>query len=263
MSCFSFDAQAETTLSGTLVIAGNGPEQRVIETLARAFEKAHPRVYVEIMWQENSKPVEVVKSDRAQLAVTGQEDPQLTAHQIAWDGIAIMVHLSNSIKELTTQQIADLFSGKVKYWSELGGAEERVVLLDRAKNRNIRDAFERHVHILGKIPEGTKVIGPDDRLINTVAGTLSPNSAVTFLSMAPALEAVHSGVTVHLIIIDKTEPEPPTVKDGRYPLRRPILLLTTKEPDPLKDAFVMFARTSAGQRMLEAEGYISFESRSK
>jgi len=240
---------------GHIVIAGNGPEAGMIEKLARAFEKANPRIYVDIQWNENSKPVDLVKNNQAQIAVTGKEDSSLRAAQIGWDGIAIMVNLSNHTKEVTTQQLAQLFSGKITTWSELGGPDTKVLLIDRPRNRNIRDAFEQHLGISGQIPESAKVIKADDKAIKTVVGTLPPLSAVTFVSLGPALEAVSSGVAVRLLQVDKVEPEEPTVKDGRYKLRRPVLLLSQKDHDPAVDAFIAFAVSPEGQKIVDAEGY--------
>lgn len=245
--------------AGHVTVAGNGPESGAVEKLARAFEKANPRAYVDLLWNENSKPVELVKAGQADLAVTGSEDPALRAAQVAWDGIAIMVNLSNHTKELTSQQAADLFSGKVKTWAELGGPDTTVLLLDRPKNRNIRETFEQQLGIVGKIPDTAKVIKADDKVIKTVVGTLPPLSAVTFISLNPALEAVSSGVAVRLLQVDKVEAEEPTVKDGRYKLRRPVLLLSKKEPNPTVDAFIAYALSPEGQKILDAEGYTQLE----
>ena len=242
-------------VSGNLVIAGNGPEQRVVEQLARAFEKANPRAYVDVVWDENSKPVDLVKSGQAHIAVTGQEDAGLHAAHIGWDGIAVVVNMSNHTKEVTSQQVADIFSGKVKSWSDLGGPDTRILLIDRPRNRNIRETFEQQLGIAGKIPEGAKVIGPDDKAIKTVVGTLPPLSAVTYVSLGPALEAVTSGVAVRLLPIDKVEAEEPPVKDGRYKLRRPILLLTKQGSNAVADAFAAFALTKEGQAIVDNEGY--------
>jgi phosphate transport system substrate-binding protein len=239
--------------TGSIVIAGNGPEYRVIEQLARAFEKAHPRAYLDVLWDINAKPVEMLKAGQAHIAVTGTPDPELTATQIAWDGIAVLVNSSNTTKELTAQQVADLFAGKIKQWSDLGGPETRVLILDRTRQTNIRETFEERLGIAGKIPESSKIIGPDDKAVKTVAGTLPPLSAVTFVSLAPALEAVASGVPVRLLPIDRVEPEEPTVKDGRYKLRRPVLLLTRKETDPVIEAFIAFALSPTGQKILDVE----------
>jgi len=248
-------AQAADNVSGNLVITGNGPEQVVIEQLTRAFEKANSRAYVEILWDDNSKPIEMVKASQAQIAVSGKEDPDLRATQIGWDGIAVVINLSNHTKEVTSQQIADVFSGKLKSWSDLGGPDTKILLIDRPRNRNIRDTFEQQLGIAGKIPDGVKVIGPDDKAIKTVAGTLPPLSAVTYVSLGPALEAVNSGVAIRLLPIDKVEPEEPPVKDGRYKLRRPILLLMKDGSNPVAQAFAAFALSKEGQSLIDNEGF--------
>ena len=90
-------------------------------------------------------------------------------------------------------------------------------------------------------------------------GTLPPLSAVTYVSLGPALEAVASGVAVRLLQVDQVEPEEPTVKDGRYKLRRPVLLLSKKDPNPTVDALVAFALSTDGQKILDVEGYTPLE----
>ena len=246
-------AYAEVT--GNLTIAGNGPELTTIEPLACAFEKANPRTYLDVVWDANSKPVEMVKSGQAHIAVTGTETADLSATPIAWDGIGVLVHLSNFTKEVTKQQVADIFSGKITLWSELGGLETKILVIDRPRNQNIRDAFESQLGITGKITGTAKVIGSDEQVVKTVVGTLPPLSAVAYLSLSQGLSVVSSGVAVRLLPIDKVEPEGPTVKDGRYPLRRPVLLLSKKEPHPLADAFTQFVLSPAGQQLI-AETYI-------
>jgi len=256
VTCVAAPSQvAGEAASGSLVLAGNGPEMPMIEQLARTFEKANPRAYLEILWDDNSKPVEMVKSGQAHIAVTGKEEPGLNATQIGWDGIAVMVNLSNHTKEVTSQQVADIFSGKVRSWSDLGGPETRILLIDRPRNRNIRDTFEQSLGIAGKIPDSAKVIGPDDKAIKTVAGTLPPLSAVTYISLGQALAAVTTGVAVRLLPLDKVEPEEPTVKDGRYKLRRPVLLLTRKESNPTADAFLAFVLSKEAQTIIDNEAY--------
>jgi len=242
-------------VAGSLTIAGNGPELRTIDPLARAFEKANPRAYLDIVWDANSKPIELVKSGQAHIAVTGTEAPGLSAVPIAWDGIGVLVHLSNFTKEVTKQQVADIFSGKITLWSDVGGPETKILVIDRPRNQNIREAFESQLGVTGRITSAAKVIGSDEQVVITVVGTLSPLSAVAYLSLNQGLSVVSAGVPVRLLPIDKVEPEGPTVKDGRYPLRRPVLLLSKKEPHPLAEAFTQFALSPAGQQLI-AEMYI-------
>jgi phosphate transport system substrate-binding protein len=258
LMCWTGPLAGQAEVSGNLVIVGNGPEQTTIELLARAFEKANPRAYVDVVWEDHSKPVEMVKAGDAHLAVTGTEDGDLAATQIAWDGIGILVHLSNFTKELTKQQVADIYSGKIKEWSEIGGPETKILLIDRPRNQNIRDAFEQQLGIVGKIPGSAKVIAKDDKVVKTVVGTLPPLSAVAYISLSQGLSVVSGGVAVRLVPIDKVEPEIPTVKDGRYSLRRPVLLLSKKAQNPLVEAFTQFALSPAGQKII-AETYVPYD----
>jgi phosphate transport system substrate-binding protein len=246
-------------ITGNLVIAGNGPEQATMETLARAFEKANPRAYVDLLWDDHSKPLELVQTDQAHIAVTGVEHPSLAATQIGWDGIGILVHLSNFTKDVTTQQVADIFSGKIHDWAELGGPETKIVLIDRPRSQNIRDAFESQLGIVGEISNTSKTIGPDEEVLKTVVGTIPPLSAATYISLSTGLSAVTSGVAVRLLSVDKVEPEGPTVKDGRYSLRRPLLLLSKKGPTPIVDAFARFALSGPGQAIV-GETYVPMPS---
>jgi phosphate transport system substrate-binding protein len=242
-------------VAGSLTIVGNGPELRTIDLLARAFEKANPRAYLDVVWDANSKPVEMVKSGQAHIAVTGTEASGLSAVPIAWDGIGVLVHLSNFTKEITKQQVADIFSGKTTLWSDVGGPETKILVIDRPRNQNIRETFESQLGITGKITSVAKMIGADEQVVTTVVGTLPPLSAVAYLSLNQGLSVVSAGVPVRLLPIDKVEPEGPTVKDGRYPLRRPVLLLSKKEPHPLAEAFIQFVLSPAGQQLI-AETYI-------
>lgn len=242
--------------AGPVAVAGNGPELPLIQELGKAFEKTYRRAYVDILWHDNAKPVELLKAGEVEVAVTGKPEPGLRANQVGWDGLAIMVQGANTSKDLTKKQIADIFSGKVRNWSEVGGPDLKVVIIDRAWNQNIRDAFLEQLGITGRMPDGVEVIGPEQKAINTLVGTLAPRSAVTYLSLRPALKAVDTGVAIRLLPVDLVEPEFPTVKDGRYQLRRPILFLTKEKTTPVVEAFLEFTRSPEGQAIVEAEGYV-------
>lgn len=259
MSLFLSPSGAWAQLAGNLVIVGNGPEQPTMEALARAFEKANPRTYIDVLWDEQSTPLQLVKTGQAHIAVTGVDDQTLAAIQIGWDGIGILVHLSNFTKEVTMQQVADIFSGKIKEWSEVGGPETRILLIDRAANQNIREAFESQLGIIGSISQTATMIAADDMVISTVVGTIPPLSAAAYISLSTGSSAVAQGVAVRLLRVDAVEPEIPTVKDGRYRLRRPLLLLSKNDPNLLIDAFANFALSPLGQAIV-GEMYVPMPS---
>jgi len=81
-----------------------------------------------------------------------------------------------------------------------------------------------------------------------VAGNLS---AVTYTSLGVALEAVKYGIDVSLLVIDRVEAAEETVKDGRYKLRRPVLLLSRKEPNPVVEAVAAFTLSQEGRAIVD------------
>jgi phosphate transport system substrate-binding protein len=204
-------------MPGAITIAGNGPELRVVEQLAHAFERNHVGAVIEVRWDPSLHPVDMVKSGEADFAVAGQTDADLLAIPIAWDGIALVVDFTNPVKEVTSQQVAAIFSGAVTRWSALGGTDTQIVLIDRPPNQHIRGTFESVMGIVGHIPATAQVRRSDQRAISSVAGNAS---AVTYASLGVALDAVTYGVGVALLTIDGVEPAKETVKDGRYRLRR-------------------------------------------
>jgi phosphate transport system substrate-binding protein len=238
---------AVPSLAGSMIIAGNGPELPTIEQLARAFEKDHLGAVVDVRWDVSSQPVDRVRSGEADFAVTGQADPTLVGIPIAWDGIAVVVYVANPTKKVSTQEVAAIFSGKVTRWAALGDQGTAIQLITRPPNQNIRHRFEEALGIVGQIPPSAQVIRSDQTALSTVAGNLS---AVAYTSLRPALEAVKYGVDISLMEIDQVEAAEETVRDGRYTLRRPVLLLSKKVSTPLAKAFAAFVLSKEGQAIV-------------
>jgi len=239
---------ADEALSAAITIAGNGPELRMVERLTRAFEKQHLGAVVEIRWDPSFQPTHMVKSGEADLAVTGQIAPDLVATPIAWDGIAVVVDFANPLREITSRQLAAMFSGLVTQWSDVGGIDARIELIDRPSNQLIRGTFETILDIVGKIPPSAHVSRSDQRAISSVAGN---GSAVTYVSLGVALDAVTYSVGVALLSVDQVEPAKQTVSDGRYRLRRPILLLRKHESNSTAASFVDFALSNEAKDIIE------------
>ena len=235
-------------LCGSMTIAGNGPELRTIEQLARAFEKRHLGSYVQVRWDLSSQPLELVKSGQADVAVTGHIEPSLTAIPIAWDGIAVVVDFTNPVTAMTRQQVAAIFTRDVTRWSQVGGPDIEIYPIDRPQNQHIRQSFEEALGIVSRTPTSARVIRSDQRAISTVAGNVS---AITYASLGVALDAVAYGVGVNLLMVDQVDPAKQTVKDGRYPLRRLVLLLKSNEANLTAEAFAEFALSPEGQAIVD------------
>lgn len=239
---------ADEAVSAAITIAGNGPELHMVERLTRAFEKKHLGAVVEIRWDPSFHPTHMVKSGEADLALAGEPDPDLVATPIAWDGIAVVVDFTNPVREITSLQLAAIFSGVMGRWSDVGGIDTRIELINRPSNQPLRGTFETLLEIIGKSPHSTHVSRSDQRAISSVAGN---GAAVTYVSLGVALDAVTYGVGVALLNVDQVEPAKQTVRDGRYRLRRPVLLLRKHASNPTIASFVNFAHSKEAKDIIE------------
>ena len=244
----------DEALSAAMTIAGNGPELRMVERLTNAFEKKYFGAVAEIRWDPSFQPSHMVKTGEADVAVTGQTDPDLLVTPIAWDGIAVLVDFTNPVREITSLQLAAMFSGAVTRWSDVGGIDTRIELINGPSNQPIRGRFETVLEIVGKSPSTAHVSRSDQRAISRVAGN---GSAVTYVSLGVALDAVTYGVGVALLSVDHVEPAKQTVRDGRYRLRRPVLLLRKDEANTTAASFVDFAVSNEAKDIIE-EMYVSY-----
>jgi phosphate transport system substrate-binding protein len=243
-----FAAPSIAGLTGRIVVAGYGPELPVMQDLWRAFEKAHPGTAIDFRWDRTVKAVELVKNGDAQVAVTDQADPALKTVPIAWDGIAVIVNFANPVGEVTLDQVKDLFTGKITRWSDLDGGDQVVEVLPRAPEDNVQAGLEASLGIAGQFQASGKPMRTDEKALRAVSGR---DRAISYLSLAAALKAQEDGIPIRILTVDKVEPGQPTVKSGAYKLRRPVLMLSVSQPDPLTDAFIKFATSPDGQKILQ------------
>jgi phosphate transport system substrate-binding protein len=248
-------AAAMAAPAGRILIAGYGPELPIIQDLAKAYEKRHPGTAIDIEWDKTLRAVEMVKQGDAQIAVTDLPVPTLRSTHIAWDGIAVIVNFANPIREVTSPQVRALFSGQISRWSDLDGANHKVEVIPRTATDNITPGFEASLNLRGQLQSSGQPARSDQRALSIVSGR---DAAVTYISLATALKAQADGIPIQILTIDKVEPGEPTVKDGRYSLRRPVLFLTGIKADPLTESFITFTQSSEGQQLIRSL-YVPFD----
>ena len=238
-----------------ILIAGNGPERHLLEILASEFEQRHPTISVDFFWHPNAKPIRTIELGEADIGITGEEASNgLRSVSFARDGIAIVTNFSNPVKEITLKQVAEVFSGKMRYWSDVyeEAPQTKIVIINRTQNQNIRQGLEHVLNIPNGIPRSAIQAEAEGQAIKLVSGKLD---AVTFVSMAPALRAKEDGIAINLLFIDKIEPEVQTVLDKRYPLQHKVFLVTKAAPSPQVQLFEEFVLSPAGQALVKKGKY--------
>ena len=242
---------AAEELTGSALIVGNGPERYAVEALAKNFEASHPKTSIDFFWHQNARPVEEVRENGADIAVTGQAEQDLPSTTVAWDGIAVVTNFSNAIEDLTRDQLAKIFSGEIKFWSQVyeEGPEARISLIHRTWNQNIRQPFETFLGLENHKGIRAKVVEKENETFKAINGDIY---SISYVSMGPALQARKDGYGVTLLFVDDIEPEYQTVLDGTYPLRRPVVFVMNPKASPVAQAFLEYVLSPQGQRAIKA-----------
>jgi len=241
---------AAEELTGSALIVGNGPERYAIEALAKNFEASHPKTSIDFFWHQNARPVEEVRENGADIAVTGQAEKDLPSTTVAWDGIAVVTNFSNAIEDITREQLAKIFSGEIKFWSQIyeEGPEARISLIHRTWNQNIRQPFETWLGLENHKGIRAKVVEKENETFKAINGDIY---SISYVSMGPALQARKDGYGVTLLFVDDIEPEYQTVLDGTYPLRRPVVFVMNPQASPVAKAFLEYVLSPQGQRAIK------------
>lgn len=251
----------EPILMGTCLIIGNGPERYAIEALGKRFEALHPKTNIDFFWHQNARPLEELQVRGADIAVTGQLNRDLPSTIVAWDGIAVVTNFANPIDEITTKQLNAIFTGKLKFWSQVyeEGPDARIKIIHRTLNQNIRQSFEQLLNIKEHVKPQTKIVEREDATFKAINGDIY---SITYVSMGPALQARKDGYGVTLLFVDGIEAANQTVLDGTYPLRRPVVFVTKKTINPIAAAFINYVLSPAGQHAIKSGASGLFHDRS-
>ena len=247
---------SESALSGTLSIAGSTTVAPPAQDLADAFEAMYPGTRVDVQGIGSSAGMKMLNEGGCEIGMASRELKQkeldwgLEPVAIAFDGIAVAVHPSNGVTDLTKEQIQQIFKGEITNWSEVGGADEEILVVSREDGSGTRGAFEEILKLEGD--EGSMVI--ESALIAEGNGAVKANIA----SKTQAIGYISLGIvdeTVKAVKVDGAEATVANIKSGAYGVSRPLNMATKGQMSELAKAFMDFAMSPEGQKIV-AEHYI-------
>lgn len=171
----------------------------------------------------------------------------------ALDGLAVVVNPKNSVSKLTLDELSQIFTGKLTNWQELGGKNEKIVVLSREVNSGTHVYFKEHV-LRKNDPNSKAEFVPSALLLpssQAIADEVAGNpSAIGYYGMgyiSPKQKAVS-------VAKDKNSeyvaPIIENVINGRYPISRPLFLYTNGSPEGLVKKFVDFILSKEGQELV-------------
>ena len=220
----SADNGGAAAVSGTVSTDGSTSMEKVIGALSESYMAANKDVTVNYNPTGSGAGITAVQEGTCDIGLSSRalKDEEKAAGLqetvLAYDGIAIIVHPDNPVSDLTLEQIAQLYTGEITNWKDVGGNDAQVVLIGREAASGTRDGFESITGTKDKCQYRQELTSTGD-----VITTVSQNpDAIGYASLASIKDRVKA------LNVDGVTPSEASVKDGSYKVQRPFVLVTVE-----------------------------------
>lgn len=173
---------------------------------------------------------------------------------IAYDALAVVVHPSNKVGQLTREQLESIFTGKIKNWKELGGEDLKIIPYSRETSSGTYEFFKEHVMANKNYVNGIMSMPATGSIIQSVSQT---KGAIAYVGIA----YLNKNVKSISVSFDKgkkyVEPTVANAKNKSYPIVRPLFYYYVTSSESKVKKFIDFVLSEEGQKIVEKVGYIS------
>lgn len=243
-----------------LEIPGTGSCEVLLQELAAAFNARHPEHRVLVPRSIGTAgALRLVTSDQAELArvgrplTKGEKDQGLTYLSLAWDLVVFAVGAKAPVKNITTPQLVEVFTGKVTNWQTLGGHQAPIRLLLRESLDSSLVVIQKHLEAFRNItfdPAG-KVTYTDHNMLLLLQKYDYAIGWLTYSSLKGAKTPVYA------LALDGVAPTQENARAGRYQLLSEYaLVFKEKRLTDLARRFLGFILSNEGQVVMEQSGVI-------
>ena len=241
--------------SETLSISGSTSVGPLVEKLADAYKDKNTNVKIEVNQIGSSAGITNAISGVSEIGMSSRDlkqeekDAGLTETIVAYDGIVVVTHPSNKVKDLTMEQVKQIFTGEVTNWSELGGDDMEIVVVSREDGSGSRDAFQEIVgYSSGELTREAIIASGNGNIKTTVA---TNKHAVGFISFEYIDESIAT------LKINGVESTAENVLNNTYSLSRPFLFVHKEsEISRAGTDFIDYILSEEGQKIVAGTGAI-------
>lgn len=242
-------------LSGTISLAGSTSMEKLCEAMSESFMEKYPGITVTVEYTGSGAGLESLASGSVDIgdASRSLKDEEKAAGSVenivAIDGIAVIEDKDNGVTNVSAEDLAKIYKGEVKNWSELGGKDEAIVVIGREAGSGTRDAFEELLDIADSCAYAQEL----DSTGAVLAKVASTPGAIGYVS----LDVVDDTVTA--VSIDGTEPTEEQILAGNYLLSRPFVMATKgeiSEQNDLVKTWFDYIASEDGKNVIKQVGLI-------
>ena len=249
------DDSTKTAITGTVATDGSTSMEKVIGALSESFMANNADTTVTYNPTGSGSGITAVQEGTCDIGLSSralkdeEKSAGLKETVLAYDGIAIIVHPDNPVSDLSIEQIAQLYTGEITNWKDVGGNDAQVVLIGREAASGTRDGFESITGTKEKCQYRQELTSTGD-----VITAVSQNpDAIGYASLASIKDSVKA------LNVDGVTPSEATVKDGSYKVQRPFVLVTVegKALTPVAQAFFDYATSSDAAAIIAKAGAVA------
>lgn len=242
--------------SDSLRLSGSTSMDKLANAWAEGFMEKYPDTGVTVEFVGSSAGIEAALSGDADIGNSSRslkrEEKAAGAVEnlVAMDGIAVCTDSANTVENLTCRQLAGIYTGVVRNWSELGGPDLPIVVVGRESGSGTRDAFEGILGVADRCDYANEL----DSTGAVMARVASTPGAVGYISLDVADDSVN------ILSLEGVKPTAENIRDGSYPLSRPLVMITRSEIGEQKEqvqAWFGYVYSEEGQAIAARMGFVT------
>ena len=228
--------------TNTIVITGSSTIAPLVAEIGKRFEAQHPGIRVNVQTGGSSRGIADTRHGLADIGMASRalnvSEQDLHGTVMAHDGIGLIVHQSNPIASLDDETIVKIYTGELTNWKDLGGTDAPITVITKAEGRATLELFLHYFKLTSTAIKAHVVIGDNEQGIKTIAG--NPN-AIAYVSIGTAEFGASHQVPIKLLSLGRIPASLKEVQAGRFPLSRPLTLVTKSTPIGIIKTFIDFA----------------------
>jgi len=240
-----------------ITVTGSSTVAPLVAEIGKRFEAARPGVRVDVQAGGSARGIADARSGLADIGMVSRalkdDERDLRPVAIARDGVCLIVHRDNPVAALTDEQVVAIYTGRATRWSEVGGRDAPITVVNKAEGRSTLELFLHHFKLRTTDVRAQVVIGDNEQGIKTVAG--NPD-AIGYVSVGTAEVDARAGVPIKLLAVGGVAASTESVARGAFPLSRPLHLVTRAAPEGLVKELLDFASSPAVHDLVRAQAFV-------
>lgn len=240
-------------VNGKVTLEGSTSMEKLMNALKESIVEDYPNLSLESQFTGSGAGIKAVASGSTDIgnssrALTEEEKAQgIVENIVAIDGIAMITDKSNTVKNLTKQQLADIYIGKITNWKAVGGQDQQIVVVGREAASGTRGAFEEILDIKDKCKYANEL----NETGAVVAKVQETAGAIGYVSLDIVQDSQDKVNTLQLDGVDASES---TILAGTYQLQRPFVMATKgeiKDQSEQVQTLFQFIQSEKGQEVIK------------